>query len=142
MSVGALQSMCVCVGGIIYWNIDFISGRLYQQSYLNSDNKEHCKFPKCIRTTVYTQSLCNHSNSSTHTQAPEPAATPQAAQPLIFAEPMICSGIQAISKASSWPCSQIELQKHIAPGAARMGRRGGNTVCTHYLMAATLLKIW
>lgn len=30
---------------------------------------------------------------------------------------------QAISKASSWPCSQIELQKHVAPDAARAGKR-------------------
>lgn len=79
--------------------------------------------------------------TAVHIQAPEPAATPQAAQPLIFAKPMICSGIQAISKASLWPCSQIELQKYVAPGAARVGKRGSNTVCTHYLMAATLLKI-
>lgn len=76
-----------------------------------------------------------------HIQAPEPAATPQAARPLIFPSLMICSGFQAISKASSWPCSQIELQKHVAPGAASAGRRSSNTVCIHYLMAATLLKI-
>lgn len=33
----------------------FVLERLYQQSYLNVDNEEHCKPSKCRGTAEYTQ---------------------------------------------------------------------------------------
>lgn len=42
-------------GGDYLLKYGFILERLYQQSYLNFDNEEHCKSPKCIYTTAYTQ---------------------------------------------------------------------------------------
>lgn len=49
MNFGALQ------GSDYLLKYGFILERLYQQSYLNVYNEEHCKSPKCPRTAEYTQ---------------------------------------------------------------------------------------
>lgn len=95
MNFGALQ------GSDYLLKYGFILERLYQQSYLNVYNEEHCKSPKCPPySRVYTAQQyaaggnhCVITQTTVHTEAPEPPATPRAAQPLIFAGRVICSGI-------------------------------------------------